>query len=381
LRDHLQAAMRGRILVVDHTTPTPDQDSGSASAFSYLQILSRSGFEVTFAPFDLADLGRHSRALNDLGITTLAAPQWSSMNAIIDAIASQFDVLILYRGPIAAQLFDRARHAAPAARILFHPVDLHFLRMQREATLTGDKDLAESARAMQATEMDLIGRADASIVVSNYEFRLLRQQLPKITLYHVPILREPPPLSVPVGFAGRRDILFIGGFKHSPNVDAVRWFIRGVWPRVQAQGFPHRFIIAGANMPDEVAAMASAQIDARGYVADLSALFDHCRLTVAPLRFGGGIKGKIVTSLSYGVPVVATSIAAEGMGMRHDDNVLVADQPDEMAGQILRLYTDPDLWQRLSSNGYRFFLDNFSLTVGASKVLAIIDGLMQSRVR
>jgi glycosyltransferase involved in cell wall biosynthesis len=177
------------------------------------------------------------------------------------------------------------------------------------------------------------------------------------------------------GPGARRDILFIGGYEHPPNVDAVKWFVAEVWPKLQAKGFSDRFIISGSKIPDEIAALATDRIEVRGYVEDLASLFAACRLSVAPLRFGGGIKGKIVTSLSHGVPVVATSIATEGMGLRHNEDVVVADEPEAMAGQIMRLYADVELWQRLSANGYRAFREKFSLAAGTGKVLAVLDGL------
>jgi glycosyltransferase involved in cell wall biosynthesis len=164
-------------------------------------------------------------------------------------------------------------------------------------------------------------------------------------------------------------------------VDAVQWFVREVWPCILAKGFTDRFIIAGSKVPDEIAALASDQIELRGYVEDLAPLFGACRLSIAPLRYGAGVKGKIVTSLSFGVPVVATAIAAEGMGLRHEEDVLIADAPEAIAGQILRLYNDEDLWQRLSSRGYRRFRDNFSLASGGRKVVSIIDGLVAAGPR
>jgi glycosyltransferase involved in cell wall biosynthesis len=393
--------MRGRILVVDHRTPAPDQDSGSACAFSYLQILSRAGFDVTFAPFNLTHDGRYTRALNDLGIETLSVPEWTSIAAVIETFAPRSDIVLLYRAPTATQVFDLVRRAAPAAKILFHAVDLHFLRMQREADLSGSQAHADAASAMRAIELDLIMRADASIVVSNYELHLLRELAPAAVVHHISILREAPPrlpglalhwfcrrLYQRLGAWGRRrnrrdarlqrrgDFLFIGGYEHLPNVDAVHWFVREVWPIIQSRGFPHRFLIVGSKVPDDIAALASDKIDVRGYVDELEPLFACCRLSIAPLRYGAGIKGKIVTSFSYGVPVVATSIAAEGADLRHDENILVADAPDAMADQVMRLYADADLWQRLSANGYRAFQDQFSLTVGAPKVLAVLDALL-----
>jgi hypothetical protein len=148
--------MRGRILVVDHTTPTPDQDSGSASSFAYLRILTKCGLAVTYAPADLADAGRYTKALADLGIAVLTAPEWTSMTAVVEMIGARSDALLLYRGAVARRIFDLARRAAPNAKIVFHPVDLHFLRMQREATLTGDPVMISGAPKVVAVFQGLL---------------------------------------------------------------------------------------------------------------------------------------------------------------------------------------------------------------------------------
>jgi O-antigen biosynthesis protein len=372
----IPALMRGRVLVVDHRTPRPDQDSGSASTFSYLQILAGSGLGVTFAPFNLVNDGRYTQSIRNLGIETLEAPRWQSMTAVIEAYGPQCDILLLYRAPVATHLLDLARRAAPAAKILFHPVDLHFLRMQREAALTGGRPEAASAQTMRATELELIERADATIVVSSYEARLLQGLVPGAAVHHIPILRETPSKQIDSTFEERRDFLFIGGYEHPPNVDAVRWFVRDAWPKLHSRGFTGRFIIAGSKMPDEIRALAAAKIDVRGYVEDLASLFAACRLSIAPLRYGGGIKGKIVTSLSYGLPVVASSIAAEGMGLQHGENIIIADDADQVADQIMRLYHDAELWQRLSVDGYHAFRDKFSLAAGTDAVLAVFNGLL-----
>jgi O-antigen biosynthesis protein len=387
--------VRGRILVVDQRTPTPDQDSGSASGFSFLSILVGAGHDVTFAPFDLNHAGRYTRNLNKLGIKTLSSAKWRSIYECVEAVAPGCDLLLLYRAPVACQLFDLARRAAPSAKILFHPVDLHFLRMERQAELVGDPAAMHAAQKMRAVELDIISRADATIVVSAHEAELLRTLLPDSVVHRIPILRETPPIGVKslllaklaslAGLAGRRlkrrDILFIGGYEHLPNVDAVEWFVHEVWPLVEARGFSERLILAGSKMPDGIRALQSGQIKVRGQVQNLATLFGACRLSIAPLRFGGGIKGKIVTSLSYGVPVVATSIAAEGMGFRHEEGVLIADSPAAFADQIMRLCNDAELWRVVSSRGYEAFQSEFSITSGAHKVLSVIDGLLDDRVR
>ncbi|MEW6396759.1 MULTISPECIES: glycosyltransferase family 4 protein [unclassified Afipia] len=398
--------VRGRILIVDHSTPKPDQDSGSASTFSYLQILARSGYKVTFAPFDLQKAGRYTRALQQLGIEALSSPKWPSIYDIIETLGPRHDIILFYRAHVAVHLFDLARNAAPNTKILFHPVDLHFLRMEREAALSNDPSQIRSAGEMRVTELDLIQRADATIVVSTYERELLKTLAPGAPVHQIPILRETPSVRSAVsgigwfgnqwaklrgkkpqsassiaGFDDRRDILFIGGFGHTPNVDAVLWFAREVWPHLLAKGFRERLVIVGSKIPSEISDLASDSIDVRGYVKDLQPLFAGCRLSIAPLRFGGGIKGKIVTSLSYGVPVVATKIAAEGMQLVHNENILIADSPIDMADQILAACSDPVLWQKLSSNGHAAFASQFSHTAGKDRVLAVIEGLITAPLK
>jgi len=385
--------MHGRILVIDAIVPELDQASGFVSTFSYLQILARAGFEVIFAPHDhaprpaygriLTHLGvtsaeRHLSALKRIGVKLLITPRWTSIESVVEKIGPTCDLLLLYRAPYASRIFDLARRAAPAAKILFHAVDLHHLRMEREAKLLGDPVMAEAASTMRETELKLVNQADATIVVSEYESSLLRKLTPLARVHQIPILREETP--IPEGdWANRRDFLFIGTYGHGPNVDAVLWFVREVWPKLQAMGYSDSFTIAGSHVTPQINDLAGDRIVVRGYVRDLSPLFRKHRLSVAPLRYGGGIKGKIVTSLSLGVPVVATPIAAEGMGLGNEDDVLVADTADRMAEQIVRVYNDGDLWRRLSSNGYRTFQDRFTLAAGAGKVLAVINDLIGGR--
>jgi O-antigen biosynthesis protein len=397
--------MRGKILVVDHRTPTPDQDSGSASTLSYLQILSQSGFQVTFAPQNLKRAGRYTRDLEKLGIRALARPKWKSLAEVIRTFGPQSDILLLYRVGVASTIFDLAKEMAPQAKIIFHAVDLHFLRVQRQAEVTRDSEgRAQAIADLRNAELDLMKRADAAIVVSAKEYDLIRELVPEANVHHIPILRrspDPPSRSswllqkiAPAGFrrriakllgrappalADRRDFLFIGGFEHTPNVDAVIWFVRNVWPEVLSRGFPHNFIIVGSKVPPQVIDLASDRIEVRGYVKDLTPLFAKCRLSIAPLRYGGGIKGKIVTSLSLGLPVVATSIAAEGMNLRHGENILIADTPAAMAEEILRIYSDDPLWLTISANGRKAFEARFSHSSGAPKVLALIDSLCTAK--
>ncbi len=154
-------------------------------------------------------------------------------------------------------------------------------------------------------------------------------------------------------FALRRDFLFIGGFQHTPNVDAVVYFVREIYPLVEARLRGAKFYIIGDKAPPSVVALASENVIVTGLQPDVRPYFESVKLSVAPLRWGAGVKGKINQSMGFGVPVVATSVAAEGMGLIHGKDILVADEPENFAKALLELYHSEDLWNRLSKNGIK----------------------------
>jgi glycosyltransferase involved in cell wall biosynthesis len=177
----------------------------------------------------------------------------------------------------------------------------------------------------------------------------------------------------------RRDVLFLGCFAHEPNADGVHWFVRAVWPLLLARGFRDRFVIAGSNIPPHIEALESDRIKPIGYVPDLAPLFRSKRLSVAPLRFGAGIKGKVLASISRRVPVVATGVAVEGMGLSTGSDVMVANDPEAMADAIMRAYTEPALWSRLSESGFNAFRRLFSTEEMGSHLLKVVDSVIESK--
>jgi len=152
-------------------------------------------------------------------------------------------------------------------------------------------------------------------------------------------------------FALRRDWLFIGSFQHKPNVDAVLFFVREIYPLVSRRLGDAKFYIIGDKAPPEIVALANEKIVVTGLQRDARPFFDSVKLSVAPLRFGAGVKGKINQSMGFGVPVVATSIAVQGTDLRDGEEILVADEPEYFARALIKLYESEELWNRLSENG------------------------------
>ncbi|HNC82421.1 MAG TPA: glycosyltransferase, partial [Nitrospira sp.] len=364
---------RGRVLVIDTRTPMPDRDSGSMDTYQYLRMLKSFGFHVIFVPENLVHAGPYSDDLQRIGVETLYTPYWLSFEQIFSTLGPGLDYVLVFRAPLADSLLGLIRHHAPRARFIFDTVDLHFLRLEREAELADDAEKRRDAARMREIELNLMRKADATIVLSSYEMSLLSRLVPEANLHEIPIVRQAPPRS-DKGFDERRDVVFVGGFEHTPNVDAVKWFIAEVMPHLQKRRFTGQFVVVGSSMPQEIRDLARPGIVMRGFVPDLEAFFGDIRVSVAPLRYGAGLKGKVISSLSYGVPVVATGVAVEGGGFTHGTDVWVADHPDDIAQAIIRLHEDRSEWEAYSAAGYSFFEDNFSVDVVSRKLATLFLG-------
>src|SRR6266516_4029486 len=145
--------------------------------------------------------------------------------------------------------------------------------------------------------------------------------------------------------------MFIDSFQHTPNVDAVLFFVQSIYPLVRAHLPEAKFYIIGDKAPPEVIALASDNIVVTGLQRNVRPFFDSVKLSLAPLRFGAGVKGKLNQSMALGVPVVATSLAVEGMELANGEDILVADEAEDFARRLIELYESEELWKRLSENG------------------------------
>ena len=342
-----------RVLVLDHCTPTPNQDAGSVTVFNLLLLLREMDFQVTFIPEDnFLYMPEYTTALQRAGIEVLYAPYVTTVDQHLKEYGNRYDLAFLFRPGVVERHLKAIRKLCPQAKVLFHTVDLHFLRMSREAELQSDKAKQKAADEMKQRELAAIRAVDASIVHSTAELGLLRPLLPDAKLHVFPLIMNIKGTSKT--FAKRRDIVFIGGYQHTPNVDAVQYFVAEIMPLLRKQLPGVRFFVVGSKPPAEIQVLASEDVIITGFVEDLSPLLDKMRVSVAPLRYGAGIKGKIGTAMAVGLPVVATPLAAEGMSLTDGENICVADGAQALADAIIKIYQDEALWNRISDIGLKF---------------------------
>lgn len=360
-----------RLLIVDACTPTPDQDSGSLRMVNLMRLLRALGWQVTFFADNRLYVDGYTAALQSLGVEVLYAPYMNDPIRLFRQRGSEFDAIVLSRHYVAVNYLGLARLYAPQARLIFDTVDLHYLREQRAAELEGSEELRRKAERTRAQEHKLIRECDATLVVSPVEQQLLARELPQARVEILSNVHEV--FGCRRGFAQRRDLVFVGSFQHPPNEDAMLWFARDILPRLREALPGVTLHVIGQPVPDALREFAADDFVLHGFVADLEPYMDGCRVSVAPLRYGAGVKGKVNMAMSYGLPVVATPAAVEGMHVRAGGDVLVAGDADAFAAAIVRLYGDPSLWETLSGNGLANVQRHFSFDAAKQALSRILD--------
>jgi glycosyltransferase involved in cell wall biosynthesis len=335
-------------LIIDNCWPQPDRDSGSVDTINMVDSLLEIGFRVIFAAdleFGAADPSL--QALLRRGVHCLQPTEAPSIMAFLGRESIRIDLCILNRIFGGGRFLEAVQRSRAMPRLVFNPVDLHFLRQEREARLRGDAEGVILAHTTRKREEQLARETDATIVVSATERTLLTQSVPEAYVVQLPLAREIRPPKTP--FEARSGIGFIAGFSHLPNVDALQYFLAEIWPLVIGNLPDCEFTIVGPDLPAGTLQNVSGTVRYLGHLPEIWNWLESLRLTVAPLRYGAGAKGKVASSLAAGVPCVTTSIGAEGMELQHRVNVLIADSPQDFAAQLEVAYTDPILWSLISA--------------------------------
>ena len=352
-------AHQRQILIVDEAIPLPDRDSGSLRLFNLMRMLRQEHAHVVFMATEHAPEERPLHDLRALGIEVWYPSLFSSAPAWLAEHGERFSAILACRYYLAGKVMPLARKFSPQARFVLDTIDLHYLRESRAAALAANEALAKAALQTRRRELAVIAGADLTLVVSETEREVLAADAPASKVEVLSNLHEVAGPGLP--FAQRQDLVFVGGFRHTPNVDAVRWFVQEVFPLLRRNLPAVVFHCIGGDVPDSIAALAQEGVVVHGHVPNLDPAMNGMRIAVAPLRFGAGVKGKINLSMAHGQPVVATRCAVEGMHLQDGVDVLVADDAQGFADAVERLYGDEALWNRLSRNGLENVARHFSL--------------------
>lgn len=331
-----------RILIFDHRVPCYDKDAGSRTVMMYIKLFLKQGFKVVFLPDDFYPLQPYTNEMAQMGVEVLYGNYYMNhWKEWLEENLKYFQYIYMNRPQVSIKYIDIIKKHC-SGRIIYYGHDLHYLREEREYEITHNPEVLRSAKRWKSIENQLFEKADVIYAAGNYEYTILRNKLKNKTIRSVPAYIYPE-LKCEDNFTldGRKNLLFVGGFGHPPNLDAVLWFGKKIFPEILKIYPDMIWNIVGSNPPQEVLNLQSANIKVLGFVSDekLRKLYRYCRLAVIPLRYGAGVKGKVVECIYNECPLITTYVGAEGIEL--DQRIFkVVEADDNMAKEIVDLYKD-----------------------------------------
>jgi glycosyltransferase involved in cell wall biosynthesis len=366
-------ASRRRALVIDDLVPVTDRDAGSSAILSHMRGLQLIGYEVTFvAAAELSPPAAALEALEARGIECCHAPYYASVEEVLRRQPGGFEVVYLHRAGNAAKYLALVRECIPRARTVYSVADLHHVRVARQAKIEERQELLALSRRLRIDECMAAATANVVITHSAFEAAWLLQVVKECNVHVVPW--EVPLRPASRSWGERQGIAFVGGFRHAPNLDAVRFLAGEIMPRVQRADPSIVCSIIGADMPASIRRLAGPGIVTTGYVPDMQAVHDRVRLMVAPLRYGAGAKGKVLESFAAGLPCVMTSIAAEGLRLPAPFRASIADDAANLAERIVRLHADEAAASVLAQAGSAYVAAHWNEQAVVGALKSAIEG-------
>jgi GT2 family glycosyltransferase/glycosyltransferase involved in cell wall biosynthesis len=361
-----------RILMVDHSTPKPDQDAGSYAVAQEMRLLQELGCKITFVPNNVSHMGKYTTALQNEGVECLYAPFIKNVGEVLRDRGHEFDLVYITRYTVAEEIIEYVRKYTQA-KVVLNNCDLHFLREMRAAANGDDFDIAAAMNTRQR-ELAVMEEVDAILSYNDTEHSVISSHTFEANkIFKCPWVLSEKQLKVP--FIERKGISFLGGFNHLPNREAVIYFVNEVMPLIRQKSSEIVFNVYGSGVTEEIEALAADDIHIKGFVESLDTVFEECRVFVAPLLSGAGIKGKVLESISYQVPCVLSPIAAESTGLIHDLNSKIAETPMQWADYIVSLYNDENEWNRLSQKSSELVTERYSIEHGLEAMAKMMSHL------
>lgn len=362
--------VKKQILVVDHYVPNYSKDAGGRCTFMYIKAFLKMGMKVTFIGDKYEKSEPYTTILTQMGVEVLYGEfcryNWKEW---LEENLKYFDYIYLQRPDVSSKYMDIVKMYGQG-KVFYFAHDLYHIRFYRDYKVTGNKESLEISKKWKEIELELFKKADVGHVVGTFEQKMIQEIYPEKPIRNIPIyIYDQFPVEIEKDFSKREDIIFVGGFNHRPNLDAVLWFAEKIYPRILIKYPRMVWHIIGSNAPKEVQELASPNIVLEGFISDeeLEKFYKKCRLAVVPLRYGAGVKGKIVEAAYYQIPMVTTSIGGEGLDSTCG-TFIMEDDADKMAELINSLYVDYNKLEEMSDAGREFIEKYFTLEI-AEKVL------------
>lgn len=360
------------LLMVSHEYPRYDRHAGSLRFFSIIKILAESqhvffynsGLLDQCKTFGEADTLKYQTKLAETGVTILTGelPDLLKLHA--------FDAVFFEFYGSCRKFVDIVRHLQPDAKVIVDTVDVHYRRMLSKPESLKDNKYIKDTNRTKRREIEAYSKADIVITVTNEDSEELYKEIPSAEIVIIPTIHSCPPLIEKN--PKLHSLIFVAGFMHEPNVDAAMYLVKDIFPLILQVVPDVTLKLVGDSPPECVRQLSSDSIEVTGFVQSTAPYLEQSAVSVAPLRYGAGIKGKIGEAMAHGVPVVTTPIGAEGYGINMQ-NLLIAQDNEQFAEYVVRLFNDNDLYEQIRKNGWQLVYDEYSEHAVREKLISLIE--------
>jgi glycosyltransferase involved in cell wall biosynthesis len=360
--------MNKRLLIIGFVWPEPKSSAAGSRMLQLIEQFKNQDYAITFA--SAANRSQNTYDLSQIGVKTQdILLNDSSFNDFIKGLKP--DVVLFDRFMIEEQYGWRVAEHCPDALRVLDTEDFHGLRKARELALKNGVEVKIEHLQNDTTKREIASmyRCDLSLMISEAEIEILTKQfkIDKSLLYYLPFLLEPvlehqqnqlPP------FEQRQHFITIGNFIHPPNYDAILYLKQHIWSKIREQLPKAELHIYGAYESQKVTQLHNPKqgFIIKGFAKDVNDVMQNAKVCLAPLRFGAGLKGKLVDAMQNGTSCVMSSIAAEGMFGDFQSNGFIENKPEAFIQKAIALYTNADVWQNKQKNGFKVLNERFNKT-------------------
>tara|TARA_R110001599_G_scaffold64576_7_gene181838 strand:- start:16430 stop:17662 length:1233 start_codon:yes stop_codon:yes gene_type:complete len=352
-----------RLLVIGYVWPEPNSSAAGSRMMQLLNCFYKNQWQISFAsPAQQTD---HMADLSTLGIQT---EHIDLNNASFDhyIIDKKPDIVIFDRFMMEEQFGWRVEKFSPDSLRVLNTEDLHSLRQARHLALKQNRvfQTEDLYNDHGIREMAAIHRCDLTLMISEMETKLLidKFQVPETHVFHLPfMLPAPTKINESTSFEDRQHFISIGNFRHAPNWDAVLQLKTDIWPKIRKRLPKAQLHIYGAYPPPKATQLHNAKEGflVKGWAEDAQEVMQNARICLAPLRFGAGIKGKLVEAMQMGTPSITTQIGAEAMHGLLPWNGVITDNIETFIDAAVSLYEDKINWQLMQKNGHEILQSRY----------------------
>ena len=368
-----------RLLIIGFVWPEPKSSAAGSRMMQLIALFEQNKYDITFV--STAQNLEFSEDLSSLGVA-IKTIELNSPTFDVFVKSLRPDVVVFDRFMVEEQFGWRVSESCPDALQILNTEDLHSLRQTRQLAIASNgefhlDDLFGSDVAKR--EIASILRCDLSLMVSEFEMELLQThfKIDSALLYHLPIFAQK--LENLLSYEERKDFIFIGNFLHEPNWDCVKYLSEVIWPLLHSKLPEAKMLVYGAYPSQKVLELhkPNRNFYIMGRAVDANDVVKKARVVLAPIRFGAGIKGKLLEAMQCGTPSVTSLIGAEAMNGNLDWNGFIADNPADFVAAAIHLYNDKTLWEKCQKKGYEIVEQRYKKSLFEVDFISRINSILK----